>query len=455
MSTLRVIFSATILFVAVLSVFAGVNERISVASDGALGNKMSYNAAISADGRYVAFWSAASNLVLDDTNDTGDIFVRDRQTGTTERVSVASDGTQGNANCGPTIKIINIDDNFAVGSFPVISADGRYVAFMSYASNLVPGDTNQVRDVFLRDRQTGTTERVSVAGDGTQGNDSSGGPAISADGRYVAFNSAASNLVPDDTNEHVDVFVHDRQTGAIERVSVACDGVQGNLNSMASAISADGRYVAFNSTASNLVPGDTNDWVGEGGGHYGWDVFVHDRQTGVTERVSIASDGTQGDGYSWWNLAISADGRFVAFMSAATNMVPGDTNGVTDIFVRDRQTGVTERVSVASDGTQGNSGSQYPAISADGRYVVFVGPASNLVPGDTNRGYDVFIRDRQTGTTERVSVASDGTQVNNYSEIAVISADGRYVVIESAAGNLVPGDTNGVRHVFVRDLGGY
>jgi Tol biopolymer transport system component len=264
---------------------------------------------------------------------------------------------------------------------PSISADGRYVAFHSDASNLVPGDTNGTWDIFVHDRLTGQTTRVSVASDGTQGNNGSGDPSISADGRYVAFTSEASNLVPGDTNGTWDIFVHDRVTGQTTRVSVASDGSEGYGSSFSSSISADGRYVAFSSWASNLVPGDTNGWA---------DVFVHDRVTGQTTRVSVASDGTEGNHVSLLP-SISADGRYVAFSSWASNLVPGDTNEVQDIFVHDRLTGQTSRVSVASGGTEGNGASEFPSISADGRYVAFYSAASNLVPGDTNGTWDIFV----------------------------------------------------------------
>jgi Tol biopolymer transport system component len=203
----------------------------------------------------------------------------------------------------------------------------------------------------------GTTERVSVDSAGNQGNDHSWAAAISAEGRYVAFLSYASNLVPGDSNGVGDVFVHDRQTGITERVSVDSAGNQGNDHSGYPSLSADGRYVAFQSSASNLVPGDNN-------GHC--DIFVHDRQTGATERVSVDSAGNEGD-YESYDPAISADGRYVAFQSGALNLVPGDTNVEMDIFVHDRQTGITERVRVDSAGNEGNGESQPPAISADGR----------------------------------------------------------------------------------------
>jgi Tol biopolymer transport system component len=415
----------------------GNTTRVSVASDGTQANDHSVDPSMSADGRYVAFESKASNLVSGDTNGEQDIFVHDRQTGQTTRVSVASDGTQ--ARSGTIYGSLS----------PSISADGRYVAFHSYATNLVSGDTNLSSDVFVHDRQTGQTTRVSVASDGTQANNLSADPSISADGRYVAFVSFADNLVSGDTG-YVDVFVHDRQTGQTTRVSVATGGGQANGNSYGPSISADGRYVAFESDATNLVSGDTN---------FSADVFVHDRQTGQTTRVSVASDGTQANGQSS-KPSISADGRYVAFMSFADNLVsmyPGPAPRIYRIYVHDRQTGQTTLVSVASDGTPADSGAFYPSISPDGRYVAFRSNASNLVSGDTNGTWDVFVHDRQTRQTIRVSVASDGTQANGVLTISSkpsISYDGRHVAFESDASSLVSGDTNNARDIFVHSREG-
>ena len=232
--------------------------------------------------------------------------------------------------------------------------------------------------------------------------------------------------------------------GDTTRVSVASDGTQGNRQSIFSSISADGRYVAFKSFANNLVSGDMNGT---------WDIFVHDRQTGATTRVSVASDGTQGNNSSE-SASISGDGRYVAFESFASNLVSGDTNGTWDIFVHDMQTGATTRVSVASDGTQGNSSSEFASISSDGRYVAFESFANNLVSEDTNGpGWEIFVHDMQTGATILVSVASDGTQGNDFSRSASISGDGRYVAFKSFANNLVSGDTNGTWDIFVHEIG--
>ncbi|HAL30865.1 MAG TPA: hypothetical protein DCP20_09155, partial [Coriobacteriia bacterium] len=252
-------------------------------------------------------------------------------------------------------------------------------------------DTNGADDIFVHDRVTGITERASVASDGAQGSGDCGDVSISSDGRYVAFSSMAPNLVPGDTNGAGDIFVHDRATGITERASVASDGTQVSAQSHVScpSISGNGRYVMFNSYDSNLVPNDTNETC---------DIFVHDRVSNQTERVNVATDGAQANDYtySYWE-GISSDGRYVAFVSVASNLVPDDTNGVADVFIRDCVTGITERLSVASEGTQGSDQSGGPSVSDDGRFVAFGSGAPNLVLGDTNDTWDVFVHDRFTG----------------------------------------------------------
>ena len=406
----------------------GSTELASVDSAGNQANGISTNAAISADGRFTAFIADAGNLVTDDTNGQPDVFVHDRKTGVTERVSVNSAGNQGNN--------ISLD--------PAISADGRFVAFTSYADNLVPGDTNGQRDIFVHDRKTGATERVSVNSAGNQGNNASLDPAISADGRYVAF--TGNLVVGPGAFASADVFVHDRKTRVTTRVSVNSAGNQANGYSYQPAISANGRYVAFTSFADNLVPGDTINYVG--------DIFVHDGKSGVTERVSVDSAGNESNNGSYLP-AISADGQYVAFYSFADNLVPGDTTtGFGDMFVHDRKTEVTERVSVDSAGNQANGGCGDTAISADGRFVAFYSLADNLVAGDTNGNADIFVHDRRTRATERVSVNSAGNQGNAGSGEPAISANGRFVAFTSYADNLVPNDTNGASDVFVHDRAG-
>jgi len=270
----------------------------------------------------------------------------------------------------------------------------------------------------------GDTTRVSVDSTGAQANGKSRLPAISGDGRFVAFYSEASNLVVGDTNGVGDVFVHDRQTGATTCVSVDSSAVEANSWSSSPAISGDGRFVAFYSEASNLVVGDMNGFG---------DIFVHDRQTGVTTRVSVDSSGTEANGapQEYSAITISTDGRYVGFSSEANNLVSGDTNGVEDAFVHDRQTGVTTRVSVDSSGTEANSSSGSPEISGDGRYVAFSSAATNLVAGDTNDKSDAFVHDRQTGATTRVSINTSGEQADGGGHSVDISGDGRYVVFLS------------------------
>ncbi|MEG4143910.1 TolB family protein, partial [Microcoleus sp. Pol7_B1] len=347
------------------------------------------------------------------------------------RVSVDSAGNQGN-------------QSSIFAGIPSISPDGRFVAFISAASNLVPGDTNASDDIFVRDTLANTTIRVSVDSAGNQANSDSSIPFISADRRFVVFESNATNLVPGDTNNERDIFVRDLLTNTTTRVSVDSASNQANSGSYIASISADGRFVAFSSFASNLVPGDTNNTT---------DVFVRDTLANTTTRVSVDSAGNQANDVSYSYLpSISADGRFVAFESNATNLVPGDTNDTGDIFVRDTLTNTTTRVSVDSAGNQGNGGSVELSMSADGRFVAFSSFATNLVPGDTNDTSDIFVRDTLTNTTTRVSVDSAGNQGNGvFGSSISISPDGRFVAFDSTASNLVPGDTNNERDIFVRD----
>jgi WD40-like Beta Propeller Repeat len=406
----------------------GQTTQVSVATSGVQGDRFSYQPHLSADGRYVAFTSSASNLVAGDTNGWHDVFVHDRLTKQITRVSVATGGGQGNSQSWD-------------GYPPAISADGRYVAFGSYASNLVAGDTNGWADVFVHDRLTKQTTRVSVATDGGQGDSDSVNSSISADGRYVAFVSNAKNLVVGDARFREDIFVHDRLTKQTTLVSKATNGTQANERSIWPRLSADGRYVAFTSNASNLVGGDTNSKD---------DIFVHDRQTKQTTRVSVATNGTQANESSF-GTGLSADGRYVTFGSYASNLVSGDTNNKADTFIYDRQAKQTSRVSVATDGRQATGHSFSFDISADGRYVSFESIANNLVAGDTNAKSDIFVHDRLTKQTTRANVATDGSQTNFGSHSPILSADGRYVSFASIANNLAAGDTNNKDDVFIRD----
>jgi len=425
------------------SVYVGVGiypggvpiERVSISLNGIQGNGVSdvrsTLASNSFDGRYVVFSSGSTNLVPGDTNARGDVFLKDRLTGATTRINVASDGTQADQS----------------GFSASISSDGTVVAFISGASNLVPPPGPGLwHDAFVKERMTGQTSLVSAASDDTPASEMVEAPSVSADGRYVAFATGSSNLVAGDTNSSYDVFVRDRQTAQTTRVSVATGGAQGSSSSLMPVISAEGRYVAF-ASVSPLVAGDTNNT---------WDIFVHDRVLGETTRVSVATGGGQSNGGSWYP-AISADGRHVAFLSAATNLVAGDTNGTHDIFVHDRLLAETTRVSVSSTGTQANGPSGEPistvgwpaTISGDGRFVAFHSAASNLVAGDTNGVYDVFVHDRQTAQTIRVSSTSSGVQGLSDHLFPSISGNGRYVTFDSDSTGLVPGDTNNVTDVFI------
>ena len=384
----------------------GVTTRVSVDSSGAQGNRNSFGGSISADGRYIAFGSSASNLVADDTNGFGDAFVHDRQTGTTERVSVNSSGDQANGG-----------HSFSSS----MSADGRYIVLTSEATDLVADDTNGKPDVFVHDRDSDengifdevgkvSTERVSVGvgvdGSVSESDSVSNSGSISADGRYVSFGSSATNLVTGDTNGKPDVFVRDRETGTTERVSLTNSGEQANdfgpnepnlgSRSGSGSISADGRYVAFASVATDLVAGDDNG---------GDDAFVRDRQLETTKMVSVDPSGNERENTASFRIGVpsmSPDGRYVVFDTFARNLVPGDSDVDSDVFVRDRQTERTELMSVNSCGVQGDfASSDGGRISADGRYVAFTSSASNLVSDDTNRWPDVFVHDRDT--TQQIS----------------------------------------------------
>ncbi|MEQ1739534.1 MAG: hypothetical protein ABL884_06465 [Methyloglobulus sp.] len=404
----------------------GETTRVSVSSNGTQGGDESSDPSISADGRFVAFQSFSDNLV-NDTNFNQDIFLHDRLTKQTSRVSVSSTGIEGNG----------------FSTNPTISADGRYIAFESLSTNLVSGDTNGTRDIFVHDRLTKKTTRVSISSSGSQGENQSYSPSISADGRFIAFESLAKNLTIGNSNPYADVFIHDRVTKQTSRITtLTYSGPIGDGPS----ISADGRFVAFETSADSLI---------QFTGH----VYIHDRASHQTARVNVSSNATGGLNATSKSPSISADGRYVAFSSGAKDLVVGDNNNFEDIFVHDRITKQTTRVSVSSNGAQGNSPSQNPSISANGRYVAFHSNASNLVNGDTNGGRDIFVHDRATGQTSRASISPSGAQPIPFQDTGpTISAEGRYVAFDSRANDLIPvdpdgyfGDTNTVGDIFVRD----
>jgi Tol biopolymer transport system component len=399
-------------------------ERLSTTNSGAQPDGASLHARSNADGSLVVFLSSASNLVPNDRNGRADIFVLDRLAGVTERVSLSFLGGDPNDT-----------------SFPaVISADGRFVAFGCAASNIVTGDFNRVPDIFVFDRVERRSEILSLSQDG-QG----GGavpdlpPAITPEGRFVAFASQADNLVANDANQASDVFVVDRDDGRIELITYTALGApdtrSANDDSAGPMISQDGCVVAFFSDATNLVPMDTNQFR---------DVFVRDRCSGGVERVSVNREGAQANGPSQIELhalGLSADGRFVLFTSRATNLDEIPTGGTTQIFLRDRATGATQLVSRNAGGEAGNGLSVAPSISADGRFVAFQSLASNLVDDDVNGRSDVFVLDRTDGEVRLVSQTADGRPSDGDSTVPSISDDGSRIVFQSS-GRLTPDDLN-------------
>jgi uncharacterized repeat protein (TIGR01451 family) len=419
-----------------------VVEPISIAADGAIGNDSSVvgdhlgdYGDMTPDGRFVVFASAASNLVAGDTNGVGDVFVRDRRTGVTERVSVGPRGVEGNG-----------DSNFGgISTAPTISDDGRFVAFKSDASNLVKGDRNQLTDVFVRDRAAGTTERISGDGGGDD-------PGISPDGNFVAFETFDF-----DGDFARDIYLRDRATGTIERISVSHDGSEifSPSENPVVAIAPNGRaIVAFASGAPNLVVNDGTNI----------DVFVRDLSgpTPTTELVSVSSDEQPaGEFDTSRDAAISADGRFVAFQSDAQNLtaVP-QTRFFTDVFVRDRQAQTTVLASPNGAGGEASGQSEDPEISADGRFVAFASFASDLIPGtpdpDGELVRDAFVRDLALQSTALISVNSaheDATRDGFHDDVGAgpVSADGLVTLMGTQADNLFAGDTNSANDVYVSD----
>jgi len=416
----------------------GRTDLVSYSHDGSMIWGASSRSTISPDGRFVVFESYANNLVFGDTNYHVDVFLHDRQTGSTVQSSVSSSGAQ--ADSYPSYQ-------------GTVSDDGRYVAFRSYATNLVPLDRNGVEDIFVHDHWTGTTRRASVDRLGVEANDGSFAPSISGDGRFLAFASIATNLVPDEAPLYLSqVYLRDLEAGGIVIASI--DGFGGHVGtSRDPSLSADGRTIAFHSYGLK-VPGDT---VQAPGGQ----IYVRDLTAGVTTRVSVDSQGHPAKSSVWTDTfapSLSGDGRFVAFQSRAGNLVAGDDESSLDVFVHDRGTATTTRVSVSSSGAPGNGDSDHPHLSADGRFVTFSSLATNLVPDDGNGRQDVFVHDLLTGATTRISVATDGGDGSggapSYAEFAAaegISADGRFVAFSSWYSNLAVGDTNIVGDVFVHD----
>jgi Tol biopolymer transport system component len=527
-----------------------------------VGSRASRSAVMTPDGRYVAFVSEANNLVPNDTNRIPDVFVRDLQAGTTTLVSVGATSTNSSAPAS-VVFLFNSGSSEA----PDITPDGRYVAFYSGATNLVPGVTT-VGDIYVRDLvggtttwastdaraallsvmgtanavcynqalsadgqyvayqaspapitppsagavlryslQTGLTDVVNTNANVRRGepedirslemtpdgrfiafiantNGTSGGintcverwdaqtaattlvsadlsnngptnstcasPAIDPTGRFVVFLSSAANLVTNSLTGEYNVYVRDIQAGSTTLVNADPNGVGSAVSPIAMPqMSADGRYVVFEGPDGSLVPNDRN---------RSDDVFLRDVASGTTELISARDPTlptlTPNGASSLSTFSLSTDGRYVAFVSEADNLVPGDTNGCRDVFMRDLLAWTNVLVSVATNGAGANGLSSDSAISGDGRYVAFTSSATNLVPGDANGAQDVFVRDLQSGTTVLVSRSYDGSGPGNGASYSpTLSSDGRYVLFRSLASNLASGSfTSGYENLFLRDM---
>jgi Tol biopolymer transport system component len=399
-------------------------RRVSEALGGIEGNGFSETPSISDSGFYVAYASAATNLVPGDINLNTDIFWEDPRSNITRRISVGLGGAEANAG----------------SANPFISPNGRLVVYESDASNLVSGDTNGLKDVFLYDVNAGTNRRISLNSLGGQGNGNSFNPSISADSRYIVYESDASNLVfqdaagqiPQDTNGVRDIFIYDIQTQKTRRVSVDDDSIEGNGASKNSMISANGRFVIFQSEANNLVSDDTNNQS---------DIFVHDLVDNITTLASVIPG---------QDPSISYNGRFLVY-SSDTQFNSSDTNNASDIFFTDLATGATALVSVGSgqNGVLGNGGSFKPYISGGARFVGYESDASNLVAGDNNGVRDIILRDMIQVATKRISVDTNGVEGNGASGHASLNGSGAYIAFDSLASNLIPLDSNGQKDVFV------
>ncbi len=407
MSTFFHRFAAIALAVTVLGIpgMGQVTRMMSISTGGTPARANCYECEVSGNGRFVCFETAAN--LGDGGHGAGEwIYLRDREEQQTIFVAFGGD----------------LDRNS-------VANDGD-VAFRSTEA-LVAADTNAVADIYVWDRATDTLSLVSVDSLGSPGNGSSGCSQISLDSRYFVYSSSATNLVAGDTNTDVDIFRHDRQTGETIRVSVDSNGSQVLGNCITPAISANGRYVAFGSTSTTLVAGDTNGQR---------DLFRHDCDTNENILVSQSTAGVQGDADAGFSAAISEDGQTLVFQSSSANFVINDTNGENDIFVRYVATGITERVNVDAAGieTPAGSSSRDPDISGDGSTVVFISTASMLVPGDSNNGQDAFVKDVATGSIELATTNTYGEQQDSASTMlgVHVSTDGNILAFDSAALNL-------------------
>ena len=403
---------------------SGSTTRVSVASDGTPANAGTNGYVISQDGRYVVFASMATNLDPRSTMIRLEVYRHDRVTGLTELVSLNRSGT-------PT----------AAAFAPTLSADGRFVAFQSSGSDLVANDTIGSMDVFVRDMTTGTTVAAStdatgafVTGGGTLAN-FPGARAISDDGRYVVFASSAQ-LVAEPNNGVAQIYVKDLSTGAVVRASVDATGAAGNGMSDQAVISGDGHVVAFRSTSTNLSPLATGTTQ----------IFTRDLVTGTTTLESLSADGMAADqGASLPGL--SRDGRYLVF-ETASKLTSADADGNFDVYLRDRAAGTTTLASPSN----GVADSRAPSITADGSYVAFYSSDSALVSGDVNNVSDIYLWNRMTGALTLVSLNDAGEQANDASSSPSVSANAGSVLFSSSASNLVSSPVTTTQQLYVRDL---
>jgi hypothetical protein len=417
-----------------LSVFAprihGAQQttRASVNFAGVQTGNDSNSPLLSADGSRVVFVSAASNLVPSGANGVNQVYVHDRLSGDTQRASVSSSGAIAETGCWA----------------PAVSASGRYVVFTSNAKNLaqpVASWPPSLSNVFLRDLSSGATAVVSVGASVQAANDSSDSASVSSDGRYVAFISYATNLTAPAGVGQAEVYLRDMVSGTTTRVSVPTNASFPNPNGWSSyvSISASGDWITFSCAASNLITGDVNSAE---------DIFLYSRLSGALTGITVDPLSLIGNGAST-APRVSDTGDFVTFTSSASNLTPGDNNNVSDVFVWERATDTFKRASRSAAGVSGNGASYSGSVSTDGVWASFSSTASNLVAGDTNGVSDVFRKNLTTGAIERVSVSSTGQQGVGGSDGPTSSSDGRFVAFYSTAGNLVPGDTNGQGDVFL------
>ncbi len=370
------------------------------------------------DGRYALFSSQASNLVPGDTNGRADLFLHDAQTHTLERVSIGNDGVQANGDVGP------------VGS---VSDDGRYVVFDSKATNLVPGVSSGIRQIYLRDRSDDTTTLLSRVG-GAPAPFESANPRLSADGRYVVFDSR-SDLVPADDNGFRDIYRLDRNDGSLELISLSADGRRGNGDSYDPQISADGSSVLFYTWANNLVPGDSDNV---------WDLLLRKPAAGTTQRVSVDASGAGIASFpAAANQSLTGDGRYALFSIYAPG-VAEDTNGASDGYRFDSADGSIQRVTLGVSNTQLSDHTRAIAISRDGRWMLMQSTDPNL-PGASGSLRRHYLRDLFNGVVYLIGFRTGGIREQDETEDGTLSGDGSIVFAGSRNDGLADDDHNDMR----------